>query len=77
MIDSREYKHRPSLPATLNILNLVQSLIISCGLLVGSAIVASRITRGKSNTSDFVVFFAYYAQVGNTFLHVLTDHDIL
>lgn len=48
---------------SLNLLNLVQTLIITCGLLVGSLIVASRITRGQSNTSDFVVFITYYAQL--------------
>ncbi|KAG1724244.1 P-loop containing nucleoside triphosphate hydrolase protein [Suillus lakei] len=47
----------------LNLLNLVQTLIITSGLLVGSLIVASRITRGQSNTSDFVVFITYYAQL--------------
>ncbi|KAG0708293.1 ABC transporter type 1, transmembrane domain-containing protein [Suillus ampliporus] len=48
---------------SLNLLNLVQTLIITCGLLVGSLIVALRITRGQSNTSDFVVFITYYAQL--------------
>lgn len=48
---------------SLNLLNLVQTLIITSGLLVGSLIVASRITRGQSNTSDFVVFITYYAQL--------------
>jgi ATP-binding cassette subfamily B (MDR/TAP) protein 6 len=48
---------------SLNLLNLVQTLIITLGLLVGSLIVASRITRGQSNTSDFVVFITYYAQL--------------
>lgn len=52
---------------SLNLLNLVQTLIITSGLLVGSLIVASRITRGQSNTSDFVVFITYYAQVGILF----------
>jgi ABC-type transport system involved in Fe-S cluster assembly fused permease/ATPase subunit len=52
---------------SLNLLNLVQTLIITLGLLVGSLIVASRITRGQSNTSDFVVFITYYAQVGILF----------
>ncbi|KAG2052405.1 hypothetical protein BDR06DRAFT_957682 [Suillus hirtellus] len=48
---------------SLNLLNLVQTLIITSGLLVGSLIVASRITKGQSNTSDFVVFITYYAQL--------------
>ncbi|KAG2741443.1 P-loop containing nucleoside triphosphate hydrolase protein [Suillus brevipes Sb2] len=47
---------------SLNLLNLVQTLIITSGLLV-ALIVASRITRGQSNTSDFVVFITYYAQL--------------
>jgi len=48
---------------SLNVLNLVQTLIITSGLLIGSIIVASRITKGQSNTSDFVVFITYYAQL--------------
>ncbi|KAG1745545.1 uncharacterized protein EDB91DRAFT_1328227 [Suillus paluster] len=48
---------------SLNLLNLVQTLIITLGLLAGSLIVALRITRGQSNTSDFVVFITYYAQL--------------
>ncbi|KAG0704214.1 hypothetical protein DFH29DRAFT_1038543 [Suillus ampliporus] len=36
---------------SLNLLNLVQTLIITCGLLVGSFIVALQITRGQSNTT--------------------------
>ncbi|KAG2153648.1 uncharacterized protein EDB93DRAFT_1248550 [Suillus bovinus] len=48
---------------SLNLLNLVQTLIITTGLLVGSLLVASRITRGQNNTSDFVVFITYYAQL--------------
>ncbi|KAG1878194.1 hypothetical protein F4604DRAFT_2001389 [Suillus subluteus] len=48
----------------LNFLNLVQTFIITSGLLVSSLIIASRITRGRSNTSDFVV--AYYAQLNLT-----------
>ncbi|KAG2125942.1 hypothetical protein DEU56DRAFT_823368 [Suillus clintonianus] len=48
---------------SLNLLNLVQTLIITTGLLIGSLIVASRITKGQSDTSDFVVFITYYAQL--------------
>lgn len=47
----------------LNVLNLVQTLVITSGLLVGSIIVASRITKGQSDTKDFVVFITYYAQL--------------
>ncbi|KAG1721516.1 ABC transporter type 1, transmembrane domain-containing protein [Suillus lakei] len=49
-----------SVALSLSILNLVQTLIITFGLVVGSLIVASRITRGQTNTSDFV-FISYYA----------------
>ncbi|OAX32373.1 P-loop containing nucleoside triphosphate hydrolase protein [Rhizopogon vinicolor AM-OR11-026] len=49
--------------SALNLLNLVQTLVITFGLLVGSIIVASRIERGESDTSDFVVFIVYYAQL--------------
>ncbi|KAJ8581560.1 P-loop containing nucleoside triphosphate hydrolase protein [Rhizopogon salebrosus TDB-379] len=48
---------------TLNLLVLLQTLILTLGLLISSIIVSSRITRGEGNTSDFVVFIAYYAQV--------------
>jgi hypothetical protein len=61
---------------TLNLLVLLQTLILTLGLLVSSIIVSSRITRGESNTSDFVVFIAYYAQVGNPLSHILFDDDV-
>ncbi|KAG2358302.1 ABC transporter type 1, transmembrane domain-containing protein [Suillus spraguei] len=48
---------------SLNFMNIVQTLIITSGLLVGSLIVASRITTGRSNTGDFVVFITYYAHL--------------
>ncbi|KAJ6495556.1 mitochondrial half-size ABC transporter [Mycena vitilis] len=48
---------------SLNILNLVQNFIISIGLLVGSMIVALRVTRGQSEPSDFVIFITYLAQL--------------
>ncbi|KAG0699627.1 hypothetical protein DFH29DRAFT_1014204 [Suillus ampliporus] len=47
---------------SLNLLNFVQTLIITSGLLVGSLIVVSCITR-DSNTSDFVVFITYCVQL--------------
>jgi ATP-binding cassette subfamily B (MDR/TAP) protein 6 len=40
-------------------LRLTQSI----GLLVGSMIVALRVTRGQSTASDFVIFITYLAQV--------------
>ncbi|KAH7926500.1 hypothetical protein BV22DRAFT_1032756 [Leucogyrophana mollusca] len=49
--------------SSLNLLNLVQTLIITLGLLVGSLIVTHRIVHGQSTTSDFVVFIAYFAQL--------------
>ncbi|KAJ7287359.1 mitochondrial half-size ABC transporter [Mycena rebaudengoi] len=48
---------------SLNILNLVQNFIISTGLLVGSMIVALRVTTGQSKPSDFVIFITYLAQL--------------
>ncbi|KAJ7188480.1 mitochondrial half-size ABC transporter [Mycena filopes] len=48
---------------SLNLLNLVQNFIISVGLLVGSMIVALRVTSGKSAPSDFVIFITYLAQL--------------
>ncbi|KAJ6603106.1 hypothetical protein B0H10DRAFT_1957867 [Mycena sp. CBHHK59/15] len=48
---------------SLNLLNLVQNFIISIGLLVGSMIVALRVTRGQSAPSDFVIFITYLAQL--------------
>ena len=60
---SHQWSHSYSI-VSLNLLNLAQTFIITSGLLVGSMIVASRITKGQSNTSDFVVFITYYAQVG-------------
>ncbi|KAJ7251778.1 hypothetical protein B0H12DRAFT_1118861 [Mycena haematopus] len=48
---------------SLNFLNLVQNFIITTGLLVGSMIVALRVTRGTSQASDFVIFVTYLAQL--------------
>ncbi|EPT00005.1 hypothetical protein FOMPIDRAFT_129886 [Fomitopsis schrenkii] len=48
---------------SLNLLNLVQNLIITLGLLVGSMIVALRVTRGESEPYQFVFFITYLAQL--------------
>ncbi|KAK2467807.1 hypothetical protein APHAL10511_000102 [Amanita phalloides] len=48
---------------SLNMLNLVQNFIITLGLLIGSMIVAYRITQGQLDASDFVVFITYLAQL--------------
>ncbi|KAG1724270.1 hypothetical protein EDB19DRAFT_2028878 [Suillus lakei] len=48
---------------SLNLLNLVQKLIITSGLLFNSLIVVSRIAGGQSGTSGSVVFIAYYVQL--------------
>ncbi|EGN99562.1 hypothetical protein SERLA73DRAFT_88045 [Serpula lacrymans var. lacrymans S7.3] len=56
---SLEYK----VMVSLNLLNLVQNFIITLGLLVGSMIVALRVTRGQSSTSDFVIFITYLSQL--------------
>ncbi|KAF9516641.1 hypothetical protein BS47DRAFT_1483796 [Hydnum rufescens UP504] len=49
--------------ASLNLLNLVQNFIISFGLLVGSLLVAVDVVNGVKNTSDFIFFITYLAQV--------------
>ncbi|OSX66744.1 hypothetical protein POSPLADRAFT_1178158 [Postia placenta MAD-698-R-SB12] len=48
---------------SLNVLNLVQNFIISSGLLVGSMIMALRVTRGQSEPYQFVFFVTYLAQL--------------
>ncbi|KAJ7647506.1 hypothetical protein FB45DRAFT_1100989 [Roridomyces roridus] len=48
---------------SLNFLNLVQNFIISFGLLVGTMLVALRVTKGLSKPSDFVIFITYLGQV--------------
>ncbi|KAF9652999.1 hypothetical protein BDM02DRAFT_3088177 [Thelephora ganbajun] len=48
---------------SLNLLNLVQNLILTLGFLVGSIIVALRVTSGDSTASDFVIFIAYLVQL--------------
>ncbi|KZT26798.1 hypothetical protein NEOLEDRAFT_1131838 [Neolentinus lepideus HHB14362 ss-1] len=49
--------------ASLNLLNLVQNLLITFGLLVGSLIVALHVTRGELYPSDFVIFITYLGQL--------------
>ncbi|PCH43974.1 hypothetical protein WOLCODRAFT_26357 [Wolfiporia cocos MD-104 SS10] len=48
---------------SLNLLNLVQNFILTLGLLVGTMIVALRVTRGQSEPYDFVFFVTYLAQL--------------
>ncbi|KAJ7048177.1 hypothetical protein C8F01DRAFT_1268287 [Mycena amicta] len=48
---------------SLSLLNLVQNFIISTGLLVGSLIVAHRVTAGQAAPSDFIIFITYLAQL--------------
>ncbi|KAG6813687.1 hypothetical protein H0H92_008535 [Tricholoma furcatifolium] len=47
----------------LNFLNMVQNLIITLGLLIGSMMVASRVTKGEADAGSFVVFITYLAQL--------------
>ncbi|KAI0266983.1 hypothetical protein BC834DRAFT_871984 [Gloeopeniophorella convolvens] len=49
--------------ASMNLLNLVQSFIITVGLLVGSMIVAHRVVNGLLKPKDFVFFITYLAQL--------------
>ncbi|KAF8054164.1 mitochondrial half-size ABC transporter [Lyophyllum atratum] len=48
---------------SLNLLNLIQNLIITLGLLIGSMLVAYRVTNGQSDPGSFVVFITYLAQL--------------
>ncbi|KAG5637231.1 hypothetical protein H0H81_005353, partial [Sphagnurus paluster] len=48
---------------SLNLLNMVQNLIITVGLLIGSMLVAYRVTKGESDSGSFVVFITYLAQL--------------
>ncbi|CCL98348.1 uncharacterized protein FIBRA_00343 [Fibroporia radiculosa] len=48
---------------SLNLLNLVQNFILMLGLLIGSMIVAMRVTRGQSKPYHFVFFVTYLAQL--------------
>ncbi|TFL04872.1 hypothetical protein BDV98DRAFT_562962 [Pterulicium gracile] len=52
-----------SVVQSLNLLNLAQNLIITVGLLLGSMIVAFRVTEGHSGSRDFVYFITYLAQL--------------
>jgi ATP-binding cassette subfamily B (MDR/TAP) protein 6 len=47
----------------MNLLNLIQNLIITVGLLVGSMIVAQRVVNGQLKPSHFVFFVTYLAQL--------------
>ncbi|EPQ57486.1 hypothetical protein GLOTRDRAFT_120643 [Gloeophyllum trabeum ATCC 11539] len=49
--------------ASLNLLNLVQNLLITSGLLVGALIVALHVTRGELYPSDFIIFITYLGQL--------------
>ncbi|KAH9957336.1 hypothetical protein BC827DRAFT_1226357 [Russula dissimulans] len=51
--------------SAMNLLNLVQNLIISVGLLVGSMIVAHRVVIGQLDASYFIFFITYLAQLYN------------
>jgi ABC-type transport system involved in Fe-S cluster assembly fused permease/ATPase subunit len=48
---------------SLNLLNLIQNFIITLGLLVGSLMVAHEIISGSSDSSQFVIFITYLAQL--------------
>ncbi len=53
-----------SLQVSLNLLNLVQNFIITLGLLIGSLMVAYRITQNPDgNSREFVMFITYLTQV--------------
>ncbi|KAJ9107844.1 hypothetical protein QFC19_002750 [Naganishia cerealis] len=48
---------------SLNLLNLTQNFIITAGLLAGSLVVSYRITQGKSDAAEFIVFITYLGQL--------------
>ncbi|KAG5719458.1 Heavy metal tolerance protein [Termitomyces sp. T112] len=48
---------------SLNLLNMIQNLIITLGLLIGAMIVALQVTRGESDSGHFVVFITYLGQL--------------
>ncbi|KAG6832499.1 hypothetical protein H0H87_001424 [Tephrocybe sp. NHM501043] len=48
---------------SLNLLNMIQNLIITFGLLIGAMMVALRVTNGESDAGSFVVFITYLAQL--------------
>ncbi|KAL7419651.1 ATP-binding cassette-type vacuolar membrane transporter Hmt1 [Cryptotrichosporon argae] len=48
---------------SFNLLNLVQSLIITLGLLSGSLIIAFRVLDGRADAAEFVVFVQYLQQL--------------
>jgi len=49
--------------ASLNVLNLIQTLIISVGTLATTLMVASSVSRGITSPSSFVIFITYLQQV--------------
>lgn len=48
---------------SLNLLNLTQNFIITAGLLAGSLVVSYRISQGRADASEFVVFITYLGQL--------------
>jgi ABC-type transport system involved in Fe-S cluster assembly fused permease/ATPase subunit len=48
---------------SLNLLNLTQNFIITAGLLAGSLVVSYRITQGKADAAEFIVFITYLGQL--------------
>lgn len=48
---------------TLKLLNTVQNIIITLGLLAGGLLCTQRIVAGQMNVGDFVLFIAYLQQL--------------
>ncbi|KAG6920115.1 hypothetical protein DXG01_010183 [Tephrocybe rancida] len=48
---------------SLNLLNMIQNLIITFGLLAGSMMVALQVTKGQCDAGGFVMFITYLAQL--------------
>lgn len=46
-----------------SLLNLVQTFLLTLGLMVGSLIIAFRVIRGQADAAEFVVFLQYFQQL--------------
>lgn len=46
-----------------SLLNLVQTFLLTLGLMIGSLIIAFRVIRGRADAAEFVVFLQYFQQL--------------
>eukprot|EP00118_Oscarella_pearsei_P015913 m.147785 g.147785 ORF g.147785 m.147785 type:complete len:849 (+) comp38477_c0_seq18:131-2677(+) len=61
-LQSYQFHERKSI-ASLVVLNSVQNLIITSGLLAGSLLCADEVSKGKRGVGDFVLFITYIIQL--------------